>query len=134
MGNLSITATDVAAVEIIEQFTGPASEAITAGQYVRFNTSTGKIEPGNGSSSGERGYQAGIALRSAAAGVSLTVLRKGIVDLGNALGDLDYDAPVYLSDTDGTLATSTGSVERIVGYVTPIWVHTTADKALRVDL
>lgn len=133
MANLTITADDVAMVHIIEQFTGPAGEAIDAGQYVRFNTTTGKIELGNASSAAEaRG--GGLAVRSVSAGDTLTVLKKGIMELGAALDSLTYDDDVFLSNTDGTLADSAGTVSKIVGTVVPAWGHTTADKLLRIDL
>jgi hypothetical protein len=134
MANLSITAGDVAAVEVIEQFTGPAAEAISAGQYVRYNTTSGKIELGKGTAAAEA-RKGGIAITSAnAAGVTITAVRKGTVDVGDALAALTYDDDVYLSDTDGTLADAHGTVTLIVGTVVPVWGYTTADKALRVDL
>ena len=133
MGNLTITAADVAAVRIDEQDTYPAAEAITAGQVVRLDVTTGKWALAKGTDTGE--YRAGgLALRSVAAGITLTALRKGVIDLGDALGDLAYDADVYLSDTDGTLATSQGSQAKIIGQVVPVWGHTTPDKALRINL
>jgi hypothetical protein len=46
---------------------------------------------------------------------------------------LGYDAKVYLSDTDGTLADSPGTIGRVVATVWPGWGATTADKILRVD-
>jgi len=127
------TATAVNPVEMKEIFTGPAAEAIVAGRYVRYNTTSGTIEYGNATDSAEA-RSGGIALTSAAAGITLTALRTGIVDLGNILGDLAYDADVYLSTNDGRLATAAGTVTLVVGTVVPIWGHTTADKALRVDL
>jgi predicted RecA/RadA family phage recombinase len=133
MGNLSITAADVGLIEALELITAPAAEAITTGQVVRLDTSTGKLTPANGSSSGES-RAIGIALSSAAAGITLTAVKRGIVDLGDAVTALNYDADVYLSDTDGTLATTTGSVEKIIGRVVPLWAHTTPDKVLKVDL
>jgi hypothetical protein len=45
-----------------------------------------------------------------------------------------FDADVYLSDTDGTLATTAGTTSLVVGTVVPGWAATTADKLLRVDL
>jgi len=133
MATLTVTAARVALVEQIEKFSGPAAEAITAGQYVRYNTTSGKIELGNGTDTTEN-RSGGIALNSAGIGETVTVLRKGIVDLGDALGDLTYDDDVFLSDTDGVLADTAGSASKIVGTVVPIWGHTTADKALRLDL
>lgn len=103
MSNLTITAADVALVESIERFDAPAAEAVTAGQYGRLDTPTGKIALGNASSDAEA-RDGGIILKSAAAGMPTTLLRKGIVDLGAALDGLSFDADVYLSETDGTLA------------------------------
>lgn len=129
----AVTAAEVAPVEIYEQFTGPAGEAITAGQFCRYNTTTGKIELGNASASGEaRG--GGIALKSAAIGITLTALKKGIVDLGDIFSGVSYGLPIYLSDTDGRLSDTKGSFTKQVGNVIPVWGHTTADKCLHVDL
>jgi len=134
MADLTITAADVAVVEVIEQFTGPAAEAINAGQYVRYNTTNGKIELGNATTAAEA-RSGGIAVVTAnAANVTITVLRKGILDVGEALAALTFDDDVYLSDTDGTLADAAGTVSKIVATVVPAWGYTTADRLLRVDL
>jgi len=134
MANLSITASDVASVEVTEQFTGPAGEVINAGQYVRYNVTTGKIELGNGTLAAEA-RKGGIAIDSASvAGITITAVRKGIIDVGDALSALTYDDDVFLSDTDGTLADAAGTVSLIVGTVVPVWGYTTADKNLRIDL
>src|ERR671934_2075848 len=101
MANLTITASKVAPVRIDEHFTGPAAEAITAGQYVRLNTTNGKVEKGNASSAAEA-RAGGIAVEgAAAAGYPVTAVRRGLVDLGTALDGLGYDADVFLSATDG---------------------------------
>lgn len=131
MANLTISA--IRPVDVREEFSGPAGEAITAGQYVRFNLTTGKIELGNATAAAEA-RSGGLALRTVAAGEAVTVLRKGIVDVGDALAALTYDDDVYLSDTDGTLADAAGTVSKIIGTVVPLWGATTADKALRLDL
>ena len=134
MGTLTIVAADVAPVEVFEKFTGPAAEAITKGQYVRYNVSTGKIEIGNASSA-EEGRNGGIAITGAnAAGITITAVRKGIIDIGDAMSAMAYDADVFLSNTDGTLATSQGTGAYIVGTVVPAWGASTADKLLRVNL
>lgn len=133
MADLTITAADVAAVKIIEALTGPAAEDITAGQYVRLNTTNGKVEKGNASSAAEA-RKGGIALNSADAGFPVTMLRKGVVDLGAAVDALTYDDDVFLSNTDATLADAAGTTSLIVGTIVPGWGETTADKLLRVDL
>lgn len=134
MANLSITAADVAIVEVIEQATLPASVAITAGQYV-YPTTTGKLVTGSAvAGGGDVGGSPGIAVQSGVANEAVTILKKGIVYLGSALSGLAYDAPVYLSDTEGTLADAAGTVSTVVGHVVPIFGDTTAAKGLRIDL
>lgn len=130
------TASAVGAPEIIEQFTGPAAETITAGQYVRLNTTTGFVELGNATTPAE-GRPGGFALNSATAGMPVTVVRQGLMDLGDILGALTYDDDVYLSDTDGRLADVQGVEDLIVGTVVTSFGHATAaspDKLLRVNL
>ena len=133
MADLSVTAGDVAPVKIIEQFTAPAGEAFSAGAAVRLDTTTGKLTGANGSAAAEARV-AGIALTTAAANDTVTVLRKGYVDLGDALDALTYDDDVFLSNTDATLADTAGTVSTIVGTVVPGFAATTPDKLLRVDL
>jgi hypothetical protein len=134
MANLTVVAADVRPVSVIEQFTGPAAEAILPGHYVRFNVTTGRIEKGNGTTAAEA-RKGGIALTEATqAGDTLTAVRKGILDMGDALDALTYDDDVFLSDTDATLADTAGTVSTIVGTVVPGNGSTTPDKLLRVDL
>jgi hypothetical protein len=134
MSNLTITDTDVSPVEILEAFTGPAAEQISAGCYVRLDTTSGKVARGNGSSSAEIGPgRNGVALKTVNANESVTVMEDGILDVGDALNALSFDDKVYASDTDGVLADSAGSVEHVVGTVTPGWAATTADKLLHVQ-
>lgn len=129
MANLTIT--EVSPVEVIQQFTGPAVETITKGQRCRFDTATGKIALGNGTTTAEV-KRGGIALHAAAAGEAVTIVNQGIVDVGDALDALDFGADVYVSDTDGTFSTAIGdsTVDVIVGMVVPGWGNTTANKLL----
>lgn len=135
MANLSITAADVTPVLVFEQLpAGPADEALNAGEAIKINTSTGKYTPGNGSGAAEARV-IGVAVTSATyAGQAITVIKRGILDVGDALSGLAYDQVVYLSDTDGTLADSAGTVSTVVGRVVPGWGATTADKLLLVNL
>jgi predicted RecA/RadA family phage recombinase len=136
MSTITVVAADVMPVEIFEQFTLPAVEAVTAGQYVRMSTAaTGSVELGNASSAAEVGYRKGIALHAAAVGEALTVVKKGIVCLGeSALSALAFEDRIYLSDTDGTLQTTAGTVSTVVGTVFPGNANTTPDHLLWVDL
>lgn len=133
MTDLSFTATEVTPVVVWKQFSGPASEALSAGQYVRLNTSTGKVEKGNATTAAEA-RRGGIALTTAEnAGQAVTVMEEGILDVGAALNALAYDQSVYLSDTDAVLADASGTITKKVGKVVPAWGATTADKLLLVD-
>ena len=67
------------------------------------------------------------------AGGAVTVVKAGIVDVGDALGTINFGANIYLSDTDGTLADGTGTKTKVVGRVEPGWASTTVDRLLRID-
>lgn len=96
----------VGVVEATQSRTLPAGEAITAGQAVRIDTSTGKFTKANATSEAEaRVY--GIAANTAAAGFPVQAVRRGVLDIGNGLGGMSYDADVYLSNTDGGIADAT---------------------------
>lgn len=134
MADITITASSVAPVEVYEQFTGPAAESITAGNIVRQDTTTGKVTLANASSAAEAGQIRGMALRSAAPNITVTAVKRGKMDVGNALSALSFDAPLYLSNTDGLLADSAGTVTVLAGSVIPGWASTTPDRLLFLDL
>jgi hypothetical protein len=117
------------------QHTAPAGEAITAGQYIRLDPTTGKFVLGNATAAGEVG-DGFIAAKDAAIGESLTGFKgPAVLDLGEALAALSFADPVYLSDTDGKLADAAGTVSTVVGKVVPGWAgRGTADKLLRLSL
>ena len=127
MTNLTIS--EVTKVSTVQQFTGPAVEAITKGQRCRFDASTGKIALGNGTTAAEAA-RGGIALGSAGIGETVTILNQGVADVGDALAALNFGATVYVSDTDGTFADTAGTVSVAAGTVVPGWGNTTADKLL----
>lgn len=135
MANLTIDATKVRLVraDAEDLLTAPVGEAGMAGQYYRLNTTTGKLEKGNGSSAAELGNVAGILIESVPT-VNLTgtialLDSNAILDLGEALAALAFNAPVYVSDTDATLADTAGTVSRVAGRVVPGWASGgTADK------
>lgn len=128
-----LTITECTIVEEIRSFESPAGEAITAGQYVRHNTSSGKAELGNASSAGEVGVLGGIATGTgASAGQTVHVVVEGVLDVGaSALDSLTFDDIVYLSNTDGTFADAAGTVSTTVATVVAGWAYgSTADKLL----
>lgn len=130
-----VTADRVEIVESTVQMTLPAVEAITAGMAVRIDTASGKWTKANGSAAGEaRAW--GVATRTVAAGGALTAIRLGVMD-GWDLSALDYDAPVYLSDTDGRLSTVAGTTNVVMGRVIAVsgsTLGTAYDKILSVEV
>ena len=130
--DLTITPADVAVVELIEAITGPEAETLAAGQYARLNTSSGKIEKGKGTTTAEI-RKGGIVVKREADGM-VTLLRKGTVDVGDALSALTYDDDIFVSDTDGTFADTAGSETLIAATVVPAWTANTPDKLMRFDL
>lgn len=139
MADLSITAADVHLVRFDEGGMlpdGPAAEALNAGEVVRIDTTTGKYTPANGTTSGEA-RPVGVAITTANyANATISVVKKGIIDVGDALDSLAYDLPIYLSDTDGVMgsAATDSTVDVIIGRVVAGWGDTAGDKLLLVDL
>jgi hypothetical protein len=138
---LSTRATTNRAIEAVkkpshnDQATYPAAEAIVAGAPIRLDTTTGRWTNANGTTAPEARVTH-IAMRTVAAGESVTGVRNCTLD-GFVLDALAYDAPVYLSDTDGRLDTVAGTVSTIVGRVVPgfaVTLGTAADKLLDVKL
>lgn len=91
-----------------------ATAAIGAGEAV-YQLATGKVGVADANGSGTLQFR-GIALRAAAAGQIVPVLKKGRV-YGYAVSAVDCDSPLYLSDTAGDIATSAGSTSINVGRV-----------------
>lgn len=131
MSAITVTALDFMPVEVYEQLHAPAAEAIIRGQYIRLDTD-GKWALGNGTTTGELGSTWGLAGDTVVAGEGVTCFIDAIVNIGNGLSALAFDAPVYIGDTDGTLDTAAGTVSRVVGRVVPGWAATTADKLLKI--
>jgi len=130
-----VTANKVNVVESIEQLTLPAAEAITAGMGMRLDTINGKFTKANASAAGEARVK-WIAVKSVSTGEPVTGIKRGVLD-GYDLSGMDYDADVFLSDTDGRLADAAGTVSTKIGRVLPgpsTTLGTAFDKLLLVDL
>lgn len=129
------TANRVEIVESIQQMTLVAAEAIVPGAPVRIDTA-GKFTNANGTTTTEnRVWGIAVGQKAIAAGVAVTAVRRGVLD-GYTFSQA-YDAPIYLSDTDGTLGDSAGTVSTIVGRVIPgtsVTLGTSPDKLLSVEL
>jgi hypothetical protein len=135
MSNLAlVTAGVLNVVESLEQMTLPLAESINVGQVVRIDTTYGTFTKSNASSAGEA-LAYGILVSKDAAGKVGTAVRRGVLD-GYNLAALNFAAKIYLSDTDGTLATTAGSQTLVVGDViagTAVTLGTAYDKLLHLD-
>lgn len=127
------TAGTIHIVQSIQQMTLPATETIVAGAPVRIHTD-GKWTNANGSDTTENDLW-GIATRSAIAGEPVTAVRRGILD-GFTFAQA-YNAPIYVSNTDGRLGDAAGTASKLVGRVVPgtaTTLGTAYDKLLSVEL
>jgi len=117
MTNLSISSVRI--VKSREQFDAPSGETFAVGEAMRIDESTGKVTPGNATSADEADVK-GVACKAAVyAGETVTVVRKGLLDVGEALAGMDIDAPIYLSATDGLFAdASPGTNEQQTATIT----------------
>ena len=132
-----VTANKLEVVESIQQFTLPTAEVCNPGQAARLDTANGKFTKSNGSSAAEaRSLGVVVGGKANVAGEPVTAIKKGVID-GYDLSGLAYDAPVYLSNTDGALADAPGTVSVVVGRVIPgtsTTLGTPYDKLLLIDL
>jgi len=133
MADLIVDYTKVREVEVIEQFTGPTDDmTINPGEYARLDPTSGNLTKGNATTAAEVGTGGGIVITRQAN--TITIVKKGIIWLGDALASLNFGDTVYLSNTDGTLADAAGTVSKAVGTVVPLYGHTPFQKGLRVEL
>ena len=135
MADLTIVAAEVSPILVWEQLTLPAAEAIDAGEVVRLDASSGKATLANASTAAE-GRMLGIAMNSAVAGEALTIMKRGLMDLGDALTAETIDELLAISNTDGKIDDGAGTptADYNIGRVYPSFGATTADKILLVDV
>lgn len=129
-----VVANRISIVESLIQATIPPAETIVAGAPVRIDTTSGKFTNANATSTAEARVYGIAGKRSGTDG--LTAIRKGVLD-GYDLSALAYDAPVYLSNTDGRLSDTAGTTSVVIGRVisgTATTTGTAYDKLLFVDL
>lgn len=137
MANIALTtAARVEVVKAIEMLPPLiAAEAIVAGAPIRLDTGSGKATNANATSAAEARV-IGIATRSAAAGEAITGMKTGILD-GFAFGSDAYDLALWLSDTDGRVGNTAGTVNVSLGRIVPgnaQTLGTASDKLFYVDI
>lgn len=130
----------VARMRLIEKradWTLPAAEVIGPGEPV-IADANGKAAPASAANAGTAGViGVNLSPRITAANMAAHVISDGDVYLedangANVLADLDYGAEVFLSDTEGRLADTAGTVSVRIGRVMPLWDQQTPTKVLRI--
>ena len=130
-----LTITTCTPVKIIEQLTGPANSAVAVGNAVYLVAASGKFGLADENGAAPLNEPEGVSIKAALQqNDTITVVKKGYLDIGNVLTALNYGAPVYLSATAGLLADADPGNAVVIGEVWPAFGNTTADKLLRVDL
>ncbi len=127
----ALVITSARIVDAWDMFDAPAQEVFDY-EAVRFHTD-GQVTPANATTTTENNFQGFAVIKAERVGRSVTVVRGGLIDVGDALDAMAFGAPVYLSDTDGQLDTAAGTTTVIVGRVHPIWSGTVANKILKVE-
>mgnify|MGYP001484311208 CR=1 FL=1 len=132
MGNLAVTATQVAVVfpEKAEIWPAVAGVAVEAGNVVYQIAASGRMGLADEDDGAETSLVWGVALKRAGPGQGLDVLRRGHV-FGFDLSGLDAGAAVSLSATPGALL-DTGATTNIVGRVVRL-TDAAGTKVLYVD-
>jgi hypothetical protein len=112
----------------------PSGGSVVAGQAVRAGAG-GEWEPADASAAATL-TGAAIAARSAEyAGAAVTCVKRGYLDVGDALAGLAFGATVYFSNA-GMLSDTPGTVSKPAGAVVPALgdVALSAQKLLFVDI
>jgi hypothetical protein len=130
----ALTVGDVALVQMDAQLIGIAGADLSAGQPAYIDTTDGTFKPADASAAGTAGVR-GFVLSDTSQGYGVTLLRKGILDLGNdTLTALDFGAQVFLGTAAGGLDDTGVGQNVAVGRVVPGWASRPPDKLLLVDL
>lgn len=126
----------LAVIETIENYnslTLRTSVALTAGQVVRIGANgTWVLAQSDTAPHGTGCY---IATRTAGANESVTAIRKGVID-GFDVSAMAFGAPVFLSDTLGSMADAAGTVSITLGRVIAVTGNVIGDapnKLIEVD-
>jgi hypothetical protein len=125
---------DVAPVQMDTQAIGIAGADLDAGMPVYLDGTDGTYKPADSSAAGTAGVR-GIALSDTSQGFGVTLMRKGIMNIGDdTLDSLDFDAEVFLGTTPGGLDDTGVGQNVVIGRVYPGWASRPPDKLLVVDL
>lgn len=117
MSDITVTADSVALVDPMSAETLPVilTATVTRGLAAYQLAATGKFGIADANDSGKEQFR-GIFLDPGAAGQVVSLLKRGRL-AGYDLSAMNYDDPVYLSNTPGALSTTAGAMSVLVGRV-----------------
>lgn len=134
MADITVTAAQVGLVDPDKAtlFNGIASVAITAGQAVYIDGTSGKLALADGSAAATANGR-GIALSTVGANQAVTCVKEGAL-YGFGVSGLAYDLHTYISDTAGALGSGAAdaTVDVICGRVVGL-TDSDMTKVLYVD-
>ena len=117
MAAISKLSTGVRAADIPErQLTTALAETMAQGDVARLDATNGTFTGANGTTTGEAKAPLYILLTGGVAGEFVTGVERGKI-AGFDLSARSFGDPIYLSDTDKTLADAAGTVSTVVGRV-----------------
>jgi len=133
MSDIALTAAKIACANegLSEIIDVTLAATVTAGQALYLVAASGTYGVADANDSGKQQMR-GIALAGGAAGQTIPMLKKGPV-YGFTISSLNYDAPLYLSDTAGALADAAGTMTVVAGRVIPVNDNPTFTKVLWVE-
>jgi hypothetical protein len=135
MSDLTITASRVAFVRGNESHLHalPAAAATEPG-VLCYQDTNGKWAAADADTASHVTGIIGISITKAGvANEALTCALPGaVIDLGDALDGLAFEAAVYAGNTAGVMGDAAGTTSRVVGRVIAAWGSTTPDKLLQV--
>jgi hypothetical protein len=137
MALITIGTSNVSRVSAVEEFHSISGSTITPGQFCRLD-GNGKFIPGsvNDAAAAEFG---GVAIAHGDTGADVTIMRRGVLNVGNALANVAFGSKIFLGSVAGEWRTeafgTAGTVDIEIGTVVPAWGNGgTADKLLAVDV
>lgn len=118
MADISVVAADVDDVSPFKADIVPVflAETVTAGQ-IGYQLADGTFGIADANAGGKQQARGVFLQGGTATGGPVDLLREGEVT-GFGISGLNYDAPLYLSDTAGALADAAGTVTALVARVT----------------
>jgi hypothetical protein len=120
MAAIAVTAADRISPLIVgeaEIYNGICGVAITRGQAVFFNATTGKLALSNAGAAGTAKC-CGIALEAGGVHQVISVMKRGHLAGFTLAGN--YGSLAYLNDTDGVIGDAAGTNSKVVGAVVPL--------------